>query len=312
MSGAAVEIEGLSFSYGERAALDNVSFEVASGAVFGLLGPNGGGKTTLFHILSTLFPYQTGKVRVLGHDPLSERAAVRASIGVVFQNPSLDGKLTVRENLEHHGHLYGVRGQGLRERIEAALATVAIDDRGQDTVETLSGGLKRRVELAKAMVSRPKLLIMDEPSTGLDPGARRDLRNYIETLRSSTGATVLLTTHLMDEAERCDRLVILDRGRVVAEGSPDELRSNIGGEVVLIRSGDPDALATGIRSRFGLEPVRHDGALRLEQTDGHELVERLIEAFPDAIDATTVSKPALEDVFLRATGHRFWSEENDG
>ena len=312
MTGNAVEVEGLSFAYGDKAALEEVSFSVAHGLIFGLLGPNGGGKTTLFRILSTLFPYSSGKVSVLGKDPVRERAGLRALIGVVFQNPSLDAKLTVRENLAHHGHLYGLSGAELSDRIDAALAAFAIDDRHGQSVETLSGGLKRRVELAKATLARPRLMIMDEPSVGLDPGARRDLWQYIEALRRDTGATVLLTTHLMDEAGRCDRLAIMDGGRIVASGSPENLRSGIGADIVLIRSPEPGTLADEIRERFGLEPARHDGALRLERDDGHELVERLMGAFPDRIEAITVSKPTLADVFLRATGHRFWSEEESG
>ena len=309
MRPTAVEIEGLSFDYGESRALDEVSFRVESGELFGLLGPNGGGKTTLFRVLSTLFPYSTGKVRVFGLDPARERAGVRALIGVVFQNPSLDGKLTVRENLEHHGHLYGLSGPELADRIETALATLAIGDRHAQAVETLSGGLKRRVELAKAMLSRPRLMIMDEPSAGLDPGGRRELWQYIEALRSDTGATVLLTTHLMEEAGLCDKLAIMDGGRIVSMGSPDALRSEIGGDIVLVRGSEPDSLATAIRDRFGLEAARHDGGLRLEHDKGHELVEGLRAAFSERIESITVSKPTLEDVFLHATGHRFWSGE---
>jgi ABC-2 type transport system ATP-binding protein len=229
--------------------------------------------------------------------------AVRRKIGVVFQSPALDRKLTVRENLLHHGHLYGLSGRGLREGIEAMLGRFGIADRGGDRVEVLSGGLQRRVEVAKALLPRPEVLLLDEPSTGLDPGARRDLW---EALRGLEGVTVLLTTHLLEEAERCGRLGILHRGKLVALGRPDELRSEIGGDVVTVRSTDPAALAEGIRARFGGEPQVVDGTVRLSRERGHEVVGPIAEAFPALVQAVTVAKPSLEDVFHART-RELWS-----
>ena len=296
-----VDVEGLTHRYGDRVALDGVSFAVRSGEVFGLVGPNGGGKTTLFKILSTALVPASGAARVAGIDVRD--GAVRRKIGVVFQSPSLDGKLTVAENLLHHGHLYGLSGGGLRQRIGEELARFGLTDRTGDRVEKLSGGLQRRVELAKSLLHRPEVLLLDEPSTGLDPGARRDLW---DALRGLKGVTVLLTTHLLEEAERCDRLAILHKGKVVALGEPLALRAEIGGDVVTVRSRDAEKLAAGIREKLGESPQLVDGTVRLARDRGHEFVGRLVEAFPGMIDSVTVAKPSLEDVFMSKT-RELWS-----
>ena len=199
---AVIEISDLRHRYGEREALRGVTFEVAGGEIFAMLGPNGGGKTTLFKILSTLMRPVSGAVRVLGHDLAREAAAVRPRLGVVFQNPGLDAKLTVAENLVHHGHLYGLGGASLRERVKQVLVELDLTERADDRVETLSGGLARRTELARGLLHAPELLLLDEPSTGLDPGARRDFSHHLRGLRDRAGVTVVLTTHFMEEAER--------------------------------------------------------------------------------------------------------------
>ncbi len=291
-----VEVDGLIHRYGERTALDGIGFSVRSGEVFGLAGPNGGGKTTLFKILSTALTPTSGTARVAGIDVRD--GAVRRKIGVVFQSPSLDGKLTVAENLLHHGHLYGLSGGTLRARIDEELARFGLAERRSDRVEKLSGGLQRRVELAKSLLHRPEVLLLDEPSTGLDPGARRDLW---DALRGLKGVTVLLTTHLLEEAERCDRLAILHKGRIVALGEPMALRAEIGGDVVSLRSRDPKRLASSIREKLGEDAQEVDGMLRLSKERGHEFVVRLVESFPGLIDSVTVAKPSLEDVFLAKT-----------
>lgn len=296
-----VDVEGLTHRYGERTALDGVAFSVRSGEVFGLVGPNGGGKTTLFKILSTALAPSSGSARVAGVDVRD--GAVRRKIGVVFQSPSLDGKLTVAENLLHHGHLYGMSGGGLKQRIGEELARFGLADRTGDRVEKLSGGLQRRVELAKSLLHRPEVLLLDEPSTGLDPGARRDLW---DALRSLKGVTVLLTTHLLEEAERCDRLAILHKGKIVALGEPLTLRAEIGGDVVTVRSREPERLAAAIREKLGESPQVVDGTVRLSRDRGHEFVGRLVEAFPGMIESVTVAKPSLEDVFMSKT-RELWS-----
>lgn len=304
----AVEITGLSHRYGARQALDGVSFAVARGEIMGLLGPNGGGKTTLFRILATLLTPSAGTARVFGADVVRERDLVRWRLGVVFQSPSLDKKLTAEENLWHHGHLYGFSGRPLRERIREMLERVGLAERAGDIVETLSGGQRRRVELAKGLLHRPELLLLDEPSTGLDPGARRDLAEHLERLRQEEGVTVLLTTHIMEEAEGCDRLAILHAGRLCAEGAPDALKEKIGGDVISVGARDPEGLSAAIRERFGGEPKVLDGTVRLERPRAHEFVAALVEAFPGQIGAVRLGKPTLEDVFIHETGHKFWEE----
>ena len=312
----AVEARGLHYSYKgkrkggpSRPALAGIGFAVMPGEIFGFLGPNGGGKTTLFRILATLARPDEGSVRVFGADLAAQAAEVRRRLGVVFQNPGLDLQLTVRENLVHQGHLHGLSGRDLAGRIAAALDRFGITDRaGQKTLE-LSGGLRRRVEIAKALLHGPRLLLLDEPSTGLDPGARRDLWETLEGLRAE-GVTVLLTTHFMEEGDRCGRLVLLDRGAIVAEGSPAALKEEIGGDVITVTGPDPESLARDLGTRFPeLGPVLIDGAVRILRERGHELVARLAEALPGRIDSVTVARPSLEDVFLRRTGHHLYSEE---
>ena len=304
----AITVDDIGFCYGTHVALSGVSFQVEAGEIFGLLGPNGGGKTTLFRILSTLVVPQSGRANVLGHDLAGARSQVRERLGVVFQNPSVDGKLTVLENLRYHGLLYGIAGPDLRARAHAALENLGLADRADDLVETLSGGLRRRVELAKGLITDPDLLILDEPSTGLDPGARIDLWRYLRSLRERRGTTILLTTHLMDEAEQCDRLAILDGGRIVATGTPDSLRKRIGGDIVMIRTRDAERLAEKIRHRFGEQPTQLGDALRVERPDGHVFIRQLVEAFPAEVEGVSLGKPTLEDVFVHETGHRFWGD----
>ena len=300
----ALEVSNLSHRYGTRAALTAVSFSVSVGELFGLLGPNGGGKTTLFRIVSTLITPVDGSVRVFGRDVVAEPEHVRRQIGVVFQSPALDLQLRVDENLRHHGRLYGLHGRRLAERIRAVLALVRLDDRATELVGTLSGGLRRRAELAKALLPAPKLLILDEPSTGLDPGARRDMWEHLEQLRRQDHTAIVVTTHLMDEAARCDRVGVLHQGRLVAVGAPDALTAAIGADVILITTPDRDGLATKIRERFGEQVEVLDDRLRLERQRAHEFITDLVEAFPGEIDAVSFGKPTLEDVFMHHTGQR--------
>jgi ABC-2 type transport system ATP-binding protein len=209
---AVVQITDLTHRYGQRVALDRLSLSVEGGEIFGFLGPNGSGKTTLFRILCTLIGCEPGKVRILDLDAATQRDAVREKLGVVFQSPSLDKQLTAEENLRHHGHLYGLHGADLEKRIDELLERVGLSDRRRDRVGSFSGGMRRRVELAKGMLTRPSVLLLDEPSTGLDPGARIDLWRYLKEIQSAGNVTILLTTHLMDEGDRCNRLAVLDHG----------------------------------------------------------------------------------------------------
>jgi ABC-2 type transport system ATP-binding protein len=311
MDTCAIRVQSLRHRYGDRTALDDVTFTVARGEIFGLLGPNGGGKTTLFKILSTLLVPSGGSASVFGAALVTSADAVRRHLGVVFQHPSIDGKLTVQENLDCHGHLYGMRGTALRERSGTVLQRLGLAERAGDRVDTLSGGLQRRTELAKALLHQPPLLLLDEPSTGLDPGARRDFLQYLGQLRQQDGVTVVLTTHYMEEAERCDRVGILHHGQLVSVGAPGELKQQVGGDVVVVHTPDAPALQARIRDRFGCDPVVVSGTLRIERPRGHELVREIVEAFPSAVTLVTYGKPTLEDVFVHLTGHRFWADEQE-
>jgi ABC-2 type transport system ATP-binding protein len=297
-----IQVHNLTHRYGDRVALSNVSFEVNKGEIFGLLGPNGGGKSTLFRILSTMMVPTEGRATIAGYDVVRDPAAVRRHIGVVFQTQSLDKALTVEENLRAQGHLHGLSGAVLRERMANAMERLNIADRRKDLVDTLSGGLRRRVEIAKALLHRPQVLLMDEASTGLDPAARRDLSRHVESLRAGEGVTILLTTHILEEADRCDRLVLLHQGNIVAQGSPAELRSGIGGDVVVLATADPQSLAAGIAERFQLKTSAREGEVRVEIENGHRFIAEVVEAFPGAVNSVGLHKPTLEDVFVQQTG----------
>ncbi len=310
----ALEAAGLSHVYAakrnspERRALNDVSFSVPEGEVFGLLGPNGGGKSTLFKILSTCFPPSKGAVTCFGEDLVGRPENVRAALGVVFQSPSLDPRLSVHENMTHAGRLYGLSGDRLTTRIEEMLSRYRLSDRAGDRVSTLSGGLKRRVELAKSLLHSPRLVLLDEPSTGLDPAARKDLWEHLLALKKE-GATVMTTTHLMDEGDRCDRVGILDQGRLVALGAPAALKAQIGGDVVTVESADAAVLAADIEKRFGAKPQVYGETLRLEREAGHAFIPQLVEAFPGRLKTVSLSRPSLEDVFLHHAGRRFADAE---
>lgn len=307
----AIEVDGLRHRYGDREALSGVSFEVAPGELFALVGPNGGGKTTLLGIVSTLIRNPTGGTAYIdGVDVRIDPNGARSKIGVVFQRPSLDEHLTVAENLHHQGHLYGMRGARLRRQVAEVLERAGVADRASERAATLSGGLKRRVELAKGLLHKPVVLLLDEPTVGLDPGGRREFWRYLRELRERDGVAVLATTHLMEEAERCARVAILDRGRAVAIGAPDALRAEIRGDVITLEADQPDALAARIAEAFGVSPKIVDGAIRIERDDGPAFVPRLAEAFPGEIRSITVGKPTLEDVFVDRTGRPFMEDDD--
>ena len=297
-----IQVQNLTHRYGDRVALSNVSFEVKKGEIFGLLGPNGGGKSTLFRILSTMMVPTGGQAFIAGHDVVRDPAAVRRQVGVVFQTQSLDKALTVEENLRAQGHLHGLSGAVLRERMEGAMKRLGLLDRRKDLVDTLSGGLRRRVEIAKALLHRPQVLLMDEASTGLDPAARRDVSRHVQNLRQGEGVTILLTTHILEEADRCDRLVLLHQGKIVSQGSPDELRSGIGGDVVVLSTEDAPALAARIGERFHLKAAAREDEVRVEIQNGHRFIAEVVEAFPGSVNSVGLHKPTLEDVFVHQTG----------
>ena len=309
---AVISVQGLVHRYENRTALNGVSFDVRPAELFGMLGPNGSGKTTLFRILSTLMIPTAGRAVVMGYDAAQDPAHVRRQIGVVFQAQSVDPKLTAYENLWHQGHLYRLRGPALKQRVGEILTRVGLADRARERLETFSGGMQRRIELAKGLLHRPGVLLLDEPTSGLDPGARRDLWQYLQMLRDEEHVSVLVTTHLMEEAERCDRLAILNEGNLVALGTPMELKSEIGGDVILLDAAhDAGSLAEHIRTRFHVETTVLENQVRIEREEGHRFITDVVEAFPGEIQAVSVSKPALEDVFIHRTGHKFWSESQE-
>ncbi len=307
-----ISVQNIVHRYDGRTALDDVSFDVRPAELFGLLGPNGSGKTTLFRILSTLMVPTAGRALIMGFDAARDPAALRRQIGVVFQAQSVDEKLTAYENLWHQGHLYGLHGSALKTRIKEILGRVGLADRMKELVETFSGGMARRVELAKGLLHHPSVLLLDEPTTGLDPGARRDLWQYLQILRDQERVSVIVTTHLMEEAERCDRLAILNEGKLVALGTPTELKHEIGGDVILLdATGNAESLAQRISTRFSVDATTLANQVRIELENGHRFITGVVEAFPGEIQAVSVSKPTLEDVFIHRTGHRFWTEAGE-
>jgi ABC-2 type transport system ATP-binding protein len=304
----AIEVAGVCYAYGPRQALVDLSLDIQAGELFAVLGPNGGGKTTLFRLLSTLFPMQRGTARIFGHDLAAAAHEVRRLIGVVFQSPSVDRKLTVAENIRLQATLYGLRGRELARRLDELLEQFALRDRAHELTERLSGGLRRRVELAKGMIHQPRLLLLDEPSTGLDPAARSDLWRYLQYVKGEHGTTIVLTTHYLDEADGADRIAIVSEGRLVALGPPDELRSQVGGDSITIETTEAAELAAAICEQMGLQARVMGDGVRLEVPDGHVWISRIVEAFGDRVKAIRLGQPTLEDVFIARTGHRFWRE----
>ena len=299
----AVDIQHLTHRYGDLVAVHDLSLQVEAGTLFGLLGPNGGGKTTLFRILSTLLPPSEGQARVFGHDTVAEPEAARRRLGMVFQHAALDDELTVVENLRFHGALYGLRGTALTQRIDQLLATFGLTDRAGDRTKTLSGGLQRRVDLARGLLHTPDLLLLDEPTTGLDPGARHSFWQTLDRLRRTEGTTLVVATHLMDEAVACDRVGILDRGRLVAAGEPAALCAALGDETLWLETDAPADLADRLEAQFNLSVHRAGDALQVAHPDAPRLLHQLYDAFGDRIRSATVRKPTLEDVFLHHTGY---------
>jgi len=305
-----ISSENLHFSYGEHIALRGISFSVNEAEIFGLLGPNGGGKSTIFKILSTTLHHSDGIVSIFGNNIQNNENEIRKHIGVVFQSPSLDGKLSVEENMIHQGHLYGLRGTYLKQRIEELLSHFSLAERANTFVEKLSGGLQRRVEIAKALLHSPKLLLLDEPSTGLDPGARIAMWELLYELREKERITIVLTTHLLEEAEKCDCLGILDEGNLVAVGTPFDLKREIGGDVVSIGAENASELFSKIQNRFGNNVMLIGSIIHIERERAHEFIPQLVSEFPNEITSITLSKPSLEDVFIHKTGKKFSNSQS--
>jgi len=311
MSENVIEVRGLTRRYGSLVAVDHVDFDVAAGEIFGFLGPNGAGKTTTISMLTTLLKPTEGTATVCGYDVVRRQADVRRSIGIVFQDPSLDEHLTAAENLEFHAALYGVPPAERRPRIATVLSMVELEDRADDLVERFSGGMKRRLEMARGLLHTPRVLFLDEPTLGLDPQTRRSIWDHVVRLRGETGVTVFMTTHYMDEAEVCDRIAVMDHGRIVALDTPDGLRGGVGGDVVtaVVAEGSHD-LARFARER-GVTFSSDGNQVRFEVTDGARFIPQLVEDFRGAIESVSLRRPTLDDVFLKLTGHTIRDPELD-
>ena len=304
----AVRVEDVAHHYGAHQALSGISLTIDSGEVFSIVGPNGSGKTTLFRLLSTLVSIQQGTISICSYELPGNVSAARQSLGVVFQAASVDKKLTALENIRHQAALYGISRREANHRAEELLERFGIYSRRNDRVETLSGGLRRRLEIAKALVHRPKLLLLDEPSTGLDPSARSEMWRFLAEMRQRDGVTIVATTHILEEAERADQVAIFNRGQLVALDTPDALRSTVGGDAIVIETDDAESLAIAIREKFQCDVQVVDSSVRLEQPDGHTWIARLVEAFPGQVSSIRLSKPSLEDVFVDRCGQRFDAE----
>ena len=298
-----LRLEGLTRRFGERVAVDGLTVDVARGEVFGFLGPNGAGKSTTFHLLTGLLAPDAGRVLLDGRPAPPTDGRVRQRLGVVFQDPSLDDKLTALENLKLGAALYGLSGKRAEVRIAELLALVELADRAKEPVERYSGGMKRRLEIARVLLHEPEILVMDEPSRGIDAPTQRRIWEQLLELKRQRRMTILLTTHAPDEAEYCDRIAVLDHGRVIACDTPDVLRSQVGGDVVTLEGDDAEALANEVRAKFSLEARVVEGAVVIETPKGHELIPRLVEALPPGrLRAVAMRRPTLADVFVHLTG----------
>lgn len=304
-----IEVKNLTKRYGDLTAVDNISFSVAKGDIFGFLGPNGAGKTTTINMLTTLLKPTAGKALVHGFDVQHDKDKVRASIGLIFQDPSLDDKLTARENLRFHAWLYKIPSDKIAERISEMLRMVELEKRQKDLVETFSGGMKRRLEIARGLMHCPKVLFLDEPTIGLDPQTRAHIWDYINKLRSQENITMFMSTHYMDEAEYCDRIAIIDEGKIIALDTPANLKKMVGGDVINIKTNDNQKAALEIKQKFNLEPQEKNRELIITTEAGEEFIPKIVKQLSVSILSINIRKPTLNDVFLKLTGKEIREEK---
>ena len=310
--GPAIEVVDLVRRFGTFEAVRGVSFDVAPGETFGFLGPNGAGKSTTISMLCTLLRPTSGVARVAGYDVVTQQAEVRKRIGLVFQDTTLDDYLTAAENLRFHAELYGVPRRQTGPRIADVLKMVGLVERKDGLVRTFSGGMKRRLEIARGLLHSPRVLFLDEPTVGLDPQTRAHIWGYIEELRRREAITMFLTTHYMDEAEHCDRIAIIDEGRIVVEGTPEQLKASVGQDRVQIATGDDAAAITALSERFSLEATRSEGTVAFYVPQGEVFVPRLFAELGVPIKSVSIARPTLDDVFMNYTGRTIRDAEATG
>ncbi len=308
----AISVEGLVKRYGEIEAVRGIDFAVASGETFGFLGPNGAGKSTTINILCTLVRPSAGVAFVAGHDVVRERDQVRRNIGLVFQDTTLDGYLTAEQNLRLHAELYGMARGAVSERLQQVMEMVGLWERRASLVGTFSGGMKRRLEIARGLLHSPRVLFLDEPTVGLDPQTRSSIWTYISELKRDEDITIFLTTHYMDEAEYCDRIAIMDRGTIVALDTPEALKASVGKDRVQIQTDDDEAAIEALRERFEIDAVLAEGAVTFGVSEGEQFVPRLFAELGQSIRSVNVSRPSLDDVFMSYTGTTIRDAEESG
>jgi ABC-2 type transport system ATP-binding protein len=304
-----IEVEGLTKKYGQLTAVDDISFNVKEGEIFGFLGPNGAGKTTTISMLCTLLMPTAGKASVNSYDIVKQRADVRRSIGLVFQDPTLDSYLTAEQNLRFHAYAYRVSKEERDKRIGELLELVELADRRKSKVSTFSGGMKRRLELARGLLHSPRVLFLDEPTQGLDPQNRRHIWDHIHSLRRQNNLTIFLTTHYMDEAENCDRITIVDHGKIVALDTPDKLKDMVGGDLVSLKAEDNQALMQELEQKYGVEPVLERDTVVFSVPQGDKFLVKLTCELDNKLTSISIRRPTLDDVFLKLTGRAIRDEE---
>lgn len=304
-----IEVEEISKKFGSLTAVDKVSFTVKEGEIFGFLGPNGAGKTTTINMLCTLLKPTSGKATVNGFDVAKQRADVRRSIGLVFQEPTLDEYLTAEQNLRFHAYAYKVPKNEREKRIDDLLELVELSDRRKSKVSTFSGGMKRRLEMARGLLHNPKVLFLDEPTLGLDPQNRRHIWDHILGLRKKHNLTIFLTTHYMDEAENCNRITVIDHGQIVALDTPDKLKDMVGGDLVTLKAEDNDAAIKELKEKYKLEPIIEKDNIVFTVPQGDKFLVKLMKGFQSNLESISIRRPTLDDVFLKLTGRAIRDEE---
>jgi len=306
-----IEASNLVKRFGELEAVKGVSFSVKEGEIFGFLGPNGAGKTTTINILCTLLKPTDGQAKVNGHDVVKERSQVRQSIGLVFQEPALDDYLTAEQNLRFHGYAYGIPKNVLEPRLKELLEMMELWDRRKGKINTYSGGMKRRLEIARGLLHHPRVLFLDEPTLGLDPQTRRRIWDYIHDLRKRENLAIFMTTHYMDEAENCDRIAIIDYGRTVALDTLEKLKDGIGGDVISVKTEDNEEAMRLLEGQYKLKPGIENGIISFTVPHGEEFLPKFVSGFPLRLLSIGLRRPTLEDVFLKLTGRNIREQEVD-